>query len=263
MAFRSLRAVTGPLRVLAASRSAVVRAAPRLSTSLAPRVAIGAARAFSLTPRALGSGETDVSLAGALEAEIQYEKESGVDSVPEFVKVFTKDGVWKIEDSQGHDEVTLKRSFGNETIQVVFSIADIDTPQESELTEGEEAEEEASGSYPVRCSVTISKPKSIPGSLAIDTLAQEGAFVIENIAFYPDASLATDLTAEADWKRRGLYIGPQFDHLDVGVQEEFEKFLEERGINSSVALFVPEYAAHKEQREYMKWLENVKAFIDV
>lgn len=61
MALRSLRAFTGPLRVLAASRSAaipVVRAAPRLSTSLAPRVALGATRAFSFTPRALGSGES-------------------------------------------------------------------------------------------------------------------------------------------------------------------------------------------------------------
>ena len=33
--------------------------------------------------------------------------------------------------------------------------------------------------------------------------------MIENISFYDDAKLGTDLTAEADWKRRGLYIGPQ------------------------------------------------------
>jgi len=262
MSLRSLRAISGPLRVLAASRSAAARAAPRMSSALAPRVLMNAqpARAFSLTPYVRGSGETDVSLSGTLEAEIQYEKEAGFDTVPDFVKEFTKAGVWTIDDATGHDEVTLKRSFGNETVSIVFSIADIDTPQ-SEV-EGEEAEEEANVSYPVRCSITISKPKNAPGALAIDTLAQEGAFVIENIAYYKDASLATDLTAEADWKRRGLYIGPQFDHLDVGVQEEFEKFLDERGVNSTVALFVPEYAAHKEQREYMKWLESVKSFID-
>lgn len=40
-------------------------------------------------------------------------------------------------------------------------------------------------------------------------MCQEGQFVIENISFYEDANLGTDLTAEADWKRRGLYIGPQ------------------------------------------------------
>ena len=40
----------------------------------------------------------------------------------------------------------------------------------------------------------------------------------------------------------------QFDTLDVAVQEEFEKFLAERGINESLAVFIPEYAEHKEQR---------------
>ena len=40
----------------------------------------------------------------------------------------------------------------------------------------------------------------------------------------------------------------QFDTLDVSVQEEFEKFLQERGINDALAAFIPEYAEHKEQK---------------
>ena len=39
-------------------------------------------------------------------------------------------------------------------------------------------------------------------------MCQEGQFVIENISFYDDKKLGTELTAEADWNRRGLYIGP-------------------------------------------------------
>lgn len=39
----------------------------------------------------------------------------------------------------------------------------------------------------------------------------------------------------------------QFDTLDVAVQEEFEKYLQERGVNEHVALFIPEYAELKEQ----------------
>jgi complement component 1 Q subcomponent-binding protein, mitochondrial len=87
-----------------------------------------------------------------------------------------------------------------------------------------------------------------PGSLNIDALCQEGAFLVDNVSFYPDASLGTELTAEADWKRRGLYIGPQFDTLDVGLQEEFEKYLQERGIDERLALFIPEYSEFKEQK---------------
>jgi len=42
-------------------------------------------------------------------------------------------------------------------------------------------------------------------------VCQEGHFVVENVSFYGDAKLGTDLTAEADWKRRGAYIGPQVE----------------------------------------------------
>jgi complement component 1 Q subcomponent-binding protein len=76
----------------------------------------------------------------------------------------------------------------------------------------------------------------------------DGQFIIENISFYDDAKVGTELTAEFDWKRRGLYIGPTFDTLDVGLQEEFEKYLQERGINETVAAFIPEYSAYKEQQ---------------
>lgn len=51
--------------------------------------------------------------------------------------------------------------------------------------------------------------------------------------------------------------------MDVGVQDEFEKFLQERGVNESVAAFIPEYAAYKEQQEYVKWLSKVKSFVDL
>ena len=48
-----------------------------------------------------------------------------------------------------------------------------------------------------------------PGALTIDAMGQEGAFVIDNISYYSDAKVGTELTAEADWKRRGFYLGPQ------------------------------------------------------
>jgi complement component 1 Q subcomponent-binding protein, mitochondrial len=100
------------------------------------------------------------------------------------------------------------------------------------------------------------------GALNIDAQAQDGEFLVEAISFYSDAKLASDLTVEADWARRGLYVGPQFETLDEKVQEQFYTYLEERGISTELALFIPELAEWKEQREYCKWLENVKAFVD-
>jgi len=81
---------------------------------------------------------------------------------------------------------------------------------------------------------------------------QDGQFIVENVSFYDDAKVGTDLTADADWKRRGLYIGPAFDTIDVGLQDEFEKYLQERGINETVAAFIPEYCAYKEQQVFLR-----------
>ena len=53
------------------------------------------------------------------------------------------------------------------------------------------------------------------GSLSIDAVAQDGAFIVDNISFYQDAKLATEVTAEADWLRRGLYIGPQVLNINL------------------------------------------------
>jgi complement component 1 Q subcomponent-binding protein, mitochondrial len=39
-------------------------------------------------------------------------------------------------------------------------------------------------------------------------LCQEGTFIIENISSFSDGELATALTPEAEYKRRGLYMGP-------------------------------------------------------
>jgi complement component 1 Q subcomponent-binding protein len=182
------------------------------------------------------------------------------------LKAFQESGVWQIEDVPGYDEITLTRKFGNENIRLMFSIADLQTEDDVEGSEGEEGGEEAGDdapyhAFPVRASLSITKT-SAPGCLSVDMVCQEGHFIVDNISYYKDAKLGLDLTAEADWKRRGLYIGPQFETLDVAVQEEFEKYLQERGVNEHVALFIPEYAEYKEQSEYVKWLSNVKGFVD-
>ena len=46
------------------------------------------------------------------------------------------------------------------------------------------------------------------GALTIDAVVEDGMFLVDNISLYPDEKLALDLTSEADWKRRGMYMGP-------------------------------------------------------
>jgi len=262
-AIRSLRQLTASssraLSTRACTRSFVCGRLPQV----APRASVIASRWFSASTRVLGDGANDLALSQKLGEELQFEKEASKDATePDFLRAFKAQGIWQVEDSVGNDEVTLTRQFGNETVRLMFSIADLQQEPEQEEFEQEEDEEPASQISPIRCSISVTKSNG-PGALTIDAMCQEGTFIVDNISFYADGKIGTELTAEADWKRRGLYIGPQFDTLDVGVQEEFEKFLQERGVNESLALFIPEYAESKEQKEYIKWLDGVKSFVDL
>ncbi|KAJ6607927.1 mitochondrial glycoprotein [Mycena sp. CBHHK59/15] len=262
LALRTLRQLT------AASTRIAARPISSASLSRLPLLAKKAlaVRAFSVSPRSFKAGSSDVSLTQKLEEELQYEHEAKESAeLPAFLTSFQEQGVWKIQDVEGSNEVALTRQFGNENIRLMFSIADLQNqePEEDFGNEEEMDEEQREAEEPMRilrAVVSVTKSTGV-GALEVDMTCQGGQFLVENISFYGDATLGQEISVEADWKRRGLYIGPEFNSLDVAVQEHFEKFLEERGIGESIALFIPEYAQYKEQREYVRWLENVKTFV--
>lgn len=232
-----------------------------------------ARRSFSSSVLRLGQGETDADLCASLQQEIAYEKDNarqegtmGIE--PEWLQQFNSRGVWEIQDKPGSDEVALVRTFGNEEIRVLFCVGEVDTAEPADELESDETDRLATGesveefedSFPVRCAISISKANK--GSLNIDAQVEDGQFLIENVTYYRDNVVATQMTAEADWARRGLYIGPQFDTLDEQLQAQFESYLAERDITTELALFIPNYVEYKEQNEYCGWLEGVKSFVE-
>lgn len=88
----------------------------------------------------------------------------------------------------------------------MFSIADI-APEEDFEMETENGEEETPAPA-IRVSLSITKNNG-PGAMNVDLICEDNHLSVENISFYDSAKLGTELTAEADWNRRGLYIGPQ------------------------------------------------------
>ena len=100
------------------------------------------------------------------------------------------------------------------------------------------------------------------GAISIEAVAEDGAIVVENMYFYKDAKLAHAPSAEATHSAQAVYPGPPFGTLDEDLQILMERYLEDRGINQSLALFIPDYMDVKEEKEYLGWLNNVKNFID-
>lgn len=127
----------------------------------------------------------------------------------------------------------------------------------AELADDESPDEEGEQepSFPARVNVTIEK-QGKEGALQIETVAQDGMIAIENVYYYQNAELADAKTAEKDWDRRVLYTGPPFGNLDEDLQVLLERYLDERGVNTALALFVPDYIDVKEQREYLNWLSS-------
>ena len=56
-----------------------------------------------------------------------------------------------------------------------------------------------------------------------------------------------------------LLVAATYKSADKAAQDLqvlLERYLEERGINTALALWVPEYIDFKEQREYLDWLAS-------
>jgi complement component 1 Q subcomponent-binding protein, mitochondrial len=127
---------------------------------------------------------------------------------------------------------------------------------DSEAVESEEQER----SYPARLNIIIEK--SGKGALNVESFVQDGNHMIENVYYYADPSFAYAKTPESIHGRQDLYSGPPFANLDENLQLLLERYLDERGINTALAIFVPDYIDMKEQKEYLRWLSNVKDFVE-
>ncbi|KAI3969654.1 hypothetical protein MKX01_020215, partial [Papaver californicum] len=58
------------------------------------------------------------------------------------------------------------------------------------------------------------------------------------------------------------YKGPEFLDLDGNLRKSFERYLEVRGINGSLANYLHEYMMKKEGKEYKVWLKGMKEFVE-
>ncbi|OOF96711.1 hypothetical protein ASPCADRAFT_206887 [Aspergillus carbonarius ITEM 5010] len=256
--------------------------------------AFSTSRAFKQSP-----AEGDVELVAKLEEELKHEKASGLEDLESSVQniqYVLQNNSWEVKDVPGEQEVILTKKFGNEEIRLTFTVADLQNLSEQEDfddaaldeldfqghnpanqgrsgnvaqhpedrvapadREGEDLDRDLEPSFPARVNVTIEKPSS--GSLLIQTVAQDGLFQIEEVSYFNKPDLAHAQTAEKDWVRQSMYAGPPFENLDEDLQTFLERYLDERGINAELANMIPDYIQVKEQKEYVRWLENVKNFV--
>ncbi|KAK4542366.1 hypothetical protein LTR36_006823 [Oleoguttula mirabilis] len=151
-----------------------------------------------------------------------------------------------------------RTSGGNIKIAPEDSVA----PADRDELRSDEDDQEGQPAFPANVNVLVQRKAK--GALRINLIADNGVFTIQSVSHLPDSAANNKLSASELLREapETQYTGPPFQQLDEEVQSLMEQYLDVRGINTALALFVPEYIDVKEQREYLGWLGRVKEFVE-
>ncbi|KAJ4958373.1 hypothetical protein NE237_025484 [Protea cynaroides] len=174
--------------------------------------------------------------------EIQYESEYAPPKQP--VMEFNS---FTVEDRPGEQWIRLRGKYGDkEDIKIEATMFDgsVSAPKPTEDGQGEDTR--------------------LHISLIVDVSKEEGCDVLEFVcSAWPDSlEIQRVFMLRRDGMPTRPYVGPDFKDLDDELQNAYQEFLEERGVNDELAVFLHEYMVNKAKTEFIRWLENVKSFIE-
>lgn len=178
-----------------------------------------------------------------LRNEIRYE----LDRSPP-VQPVTKFGAFTVAGRPGEQWIRLDREYGeNENIKIEVTMFDraIPSPKSGGSSSGED----------VLLHITT----------IVHITKGGGNDVLEIMcSAWPDS-----LEIDRLFLRRGEmmpaqpYAGPEFKELDDDLQNSLYEYLEARGVDDQLAVFLHKYMKNKDKTEFIRWMETVKAFIEI
>ncbi|XP_050383098.1 uncharacterized protein At2g39795, mitochondrial-like [Argentina anserina] len=184
-----------------------------------------------------------------LRSEIQYELDRSPPNQP--VSQFNS---FTVDNRSGEQWISMKRKFGhNEDIKIEATMYDGYVPVTKSGGGGGGGGGEGLGpdvQLHISMVVNISREKGgsaleIMCSVWPDTIEIDKLFVRkpENMPAQP-------------------YTGPEFKELDDDLQDSLYEFLETRGINDDLAVFLHSYMKNKDKTEFIRWMGTVKSYFE-
>ncbi|KAL3691087.1 hypothetical protein R1sor_004738 [Riccia sorocarpa] len=195
------------------------------------------------------SRESDSGLLHALKAELEHERKTY--SQPKEAQRGPPKP-WILTDKQGHADIILRRSYGEEDIAVTCvyqpdAYGERHEDDEPEGSEQDDRDEESAAC--VNLTITVNKGADNP-TLEISAASYGTEISIDHVYFWEDKD-----------SRDALYDGPNFLQLDEELQDQFERYIKSRGVNKELISYLFNLLEDKEQREYMRWLQKVEQFV--
>jgi len=209
---------------------------------LSARNHIATARGF--TASSLRSDVSEKELAGIVTSECESEKASYEN--PEELK----DGPpepFKLVENDSNCEMVLTREFESEKISVTFVAND---EEQHEMTEDADVPEGEEEEFKQTMFFTVDITKTSGTSLSFDCVTDGTDIEIRGVNLLGEG--ADDTAA---------YTGPDYEFLDEKMHEKLEQYLEARGVDLQLAVYMMDLSQDKEQREYMGWLGNLQKFL--
>ncbi|KAK7255147.1 hypothetical protein RIF29_28551 [Crotalaria pallida] len=179
-----------------------------------------------------------------LRQEIQYELQSHPPQQP-----ITKFDSFTVDGRPGERWIRLKRQYADEDIKVEVTMFDGSAPAPSASESG---------------SVANADDMQLHITLIVSISKGEGDRVLEiACSAWPDSIEINRLFIRTNKKLAAEpYAGPDFKELDDDLQDSLYDFLEVRGVDDKLAVFLHEYMKNKDKAEFRGWMERVKSFIE-
>nr|GLL24300.1 uncharacterized protein At2g39795, mitochondrial-like [Ipomoea trifida] len=197
---------------------------------------------FSTATKKKKQSSYDDHLIRVINSEIKYARESELHDCA----VDIPDGLpFKVEDNVGERFIELKRGYQNEVIKIKVDLQSA----RCEAVYDDDKDREPQPSIPV----VITVLKHNGSCLQFDAIVLPDRICIWGLKLKESESSETQLA----------YTGPEFSDLGESLQKCFQQYLEARGLTSSTAIFLLEYAISKETKEYLRWLETLKKIIEI
>ncbi|URE00028.1 Mitochondrial glycoprotein [Musa troglodytarum] len=158
---------------------------------------------------------------------------------------------FEIVDNPGDQAVFLKREFAGENIQVTVLMNFDEQNDLEESDEDDDDDERNENSMEPTLSLVVTIDKGEGSLLEFCCNVNSDELEIESMV----------MKKRDDVDGQSAYQGPKFSDLDENLQEALHRYLEARGIKSSLFDVLHKYMMNKDEREYLGWLKNMKGLI--
>jgi len=182
----------------------------------------------------------------SVNSELKHEEEQY--EQPKEIKAFLKNSEFKFIEEDGDVNMVLERDMGDKVARIEWQLASPYAP-DADMEGEDEGADEATDFV-----VTVENKEATSGvSFYCSTQGGEDhRYIVGHVKNYSSAEEKESVSS---------YNGPDFEDIDDKLQEAFDEYLAEVGMNNEVCDFIDAVALDKEQREYIRWLQNTKKFL--